>query len=76
MQWQTPNSPTYANLKTPEVKDEDKKRKQKAGPAFEAGEVADDFYKDGMVAELAIKTLRNIGRKSEPFFTSVAPAVV
>ncbi len=69
--WQTPKSPTYAKVITPEVVDEDKKTKQKGGPAFEAGEVADNFYKDGMVADLAVKTLPEIAKKSEPFFFAV-----
>jgi len=41
------------------------------GPAFEAGEVADDFYTDGKTAELAVATLRELGRKPEPFFLAV-----
>jgi iduronate 2-sulfatase len=69
--WQTPKSPTYAKVRTPEVVDEDKKAKQKGGPAFEAGEVSDNFYKDGMVADLAVKTLPEISKKSEPFFLAV-----
>jgi len=68
--WQTPQAPNYAKGKSEDVKDEDKP-KAKAGPAFEAGEVADNFYKDGMVADLAVKTLKTIGKKSEPFFLAV-----
>jgi len=68
--WQTPKAPTYALLKAGEVKDEDKP-KQKNGPAFEAADVPDNFYKDGMVADLAVSTLRSLGKKSEPFFLAV-----
>ena len=71
--WQTAKAPTYAKLKTDEVKDEDAppKAKTKGGPAFEAGDVADDFYKDGKTAELAVETLRGLKGKSEPFFLAV-----
>ncbi len=72
--WQTPPAPTYARSQTPEVKDEDaapKGSKQKAGPAFEMADVADDFYKDGKVANMAVETLRGIGRKGSPFFLAV-----
>ncbi len=71
--WQTCEAPTYAGLKTPNVADEDapKKRKQKGGPAFESADVADDFYKDGKVADKAVELLRGLGKKSEPFFFAV-----
>jgi arylsulfatase A-like enzyme len=68
--WQTPNAPTYALLKTPPVKDEDKP-KQKDGPPFESADVPDNFYKDGKVADLAVATLRGLSRKAEPFFLAV-----
>lgn len=67
--WQTPKAPTYAKVATPGVEDEDKP-KAKTGPAFEAGDVADNFYKDGMVADLAVETLKSIGKKA-PFFLGV-----
>jgi len=69
--WQTPKAPTYAKVKSPDVADDDKPSKRKDGPAFEAGEVADNFYKDGMVAEMAVKTLSDLAKKSEPFFFAV-----
>lgn len=68
--WQTPKAPTYANTKSAPEKDDDK-GKQKDGPAFEAGDVADGFYKDGQVADLAVKTLRGLKNKAEPFFLAV-----
>ena len=68
--WQTPKAPTYAQLKTEETKDEDKP-KSKGGPAFESADVADNFFKDGMVADLAVKTLRDLAKKPEPFFLAV-----
>jgi iduronate 2-sulfatase len=69
--WQTPKAPNYALVRTPEVKDEDKPAKRKAGPAFESADVADNFFRDGMVAEQAAATLRELGKKSEPFFFAV-----
>ena len=41
------------------------------GPAFECADVPDIAYTDGMVAELAVKTLRDISQKPEPFFLAV-----
>jgi iduronate 2-sulfatase len=68
--WQTPNAPTYALKNAVPEKDEDKP-KSKNGPAFESADVADNFYKDGMVADLAVSTLRGLKGKSEPFFLGV-----
>ena len=68
--WQTSKAPAYAGGKGPGEKDEDRP-KQKGGPAYEAGEVADDFYKDGQVANLAVQTLRELKSKKEPFFLAV-----
>ncbi|MCX6619202.1 MAG: sulfatase-like hydrolase/transferase, partial [Acidobacteria bacterium] len=65
--WQAPKAPTYALLKTPKVKDEDKPKK-KEGPPFESADVPDNFFKDGMVADLAVNTLRDLGKKPDPFF--------
>jgi arylsulfatase A-like enzyme len=41
------------------------------GPAFEAGDVPDNYYQDGKVADLAVETLRDISKKKEPFFLAV-----
>jgi len=54
----------------------EKKKKQPTvknsrGPAFESADVPDNTFQDGKVAELAVSTLRDIGRKSEPFFLAV-----
>ena len=68
--WQTPKAPTYAALKTDEMKDEDKP-KRKNGPPFESAAVEDNFFKDGMVADIAVSTLRDIAKKAEPFFLAV-----
>ncbi len=52
-----------------------KKKKEKVknsrGPAFEGADVPDTTFQDGRVAELAVSTLRDISRKSEPFFLAV-----
>ncbi len=69
--WQTPNPQTYAKIKSDIVIDEDKKPKGKPGPAYESADVPDNFYKDGQVADLAVKTLQTIGKKTEPFFLAV-----
>ncbi len=41
------------------------------GPAFEGVDVPDDTFPDGKVADLAVATLRDIGKKKEPFFLAV-----
>ena len=41
------------------------------GPAFEGADVPDDTFHDGKVADLAVTTLRDISKKSEPFFLAV-----
>jgi len=69
--WRTANAPTYAALKTAAVLDEDAKTKSKNGPAFESADVADEFYKDGQVAALAVDALRDLAKKPEPFFLAV-----
>ncbi len=41
------------------------------GPAFEGADVPDNTFTDGKVAELAISTLRDLGKKPEPFFLAL-----
>lgn len=41
------------------------------GPAFEGVDVPDDTFTDGKVADLAVATLRDIGKRKEPFFLAV-----
>ena len=72
--WVTAKAPTYKLIDIPEVKDDDaptKGEKKKPGPPFESADVADDFYKDGKIANMAVEALRNIGKKAEPFFLAV-----
>lgn len=46
-------------------------RMNSRGPAFECADVPDNTYADGKVAELAVKTLQAVSKKSEPFFLAV-----
>ena len=41
------------------------------GPAFEAADVPDSTFQDGKVADLAVATLQELSRKTEPFFLAV-----
>lgn len=68
--WQTPKAPTYA-LKQTAVQNDEDRPKQKDGPPFESADVPDNFYKDGMVADLAVSTLRGLKARSSPFFLAV-----
>ena len=69
--WMTPKAPTYAKEPTAADKvKEDAKNKGK-GVAFEAGEVADDFYTDGKTSRLAAQTIAELNKKGQPFFLAV-----
>lgn len=41
------------------------------GPAYESGDVADDAYADGVLAQRAVTDLRRLAAKDEPFFLAV-----
>ena len=41
------------------------------GPAFEGADVPDNTFVDGKVAEIAVFTLSDLSKKSEPFFLAV-----
>jgi len=69
--WMTPKAPIYAKDPTPaDVVKEDAKGKGK-GVAFEAGDVADDFYTDGKTSRLAAQTIAELHKKGQPFFLAV-----
>ena len=69
--WMTPKAPIYAKDPTAtDVVKEDPKGKGK-GVAFEAGDVADDFYTDGKTSRLAAQTIAELHKKGQPFFLAV-----
>ena len=71
--WGTPEAPIYSK-KENNAALEDRKNsgaEKVKGPAFEAGDVADDFYTDGKTARLAVKTLGELKQKGQPFFFAV-----
>ncbi|MEI7533242.1 MAG: sulfatase [Verrucomicrobiae bacterium] len=41
------------------------------GPIYECADVPDNTFEDGKVADLAVKTLGEISKKSQPFFLAV-----
>lgn len=65
--WGTPRAETYATAQ----KTSSKKESEGKGPAFEAGDVPDDFYTDGKTARLAVQTLGELKKKNQPFFLAV-----
>jgi iduronate 2-sulfatase len=65
--WQTPKAPTYART----YKVEATSPQAKDGPPVESADVPDNFYKDGMVADLAVDLLKQMKSKTEPFFLAV-----
>ncbi len=71
--WGTPEAPIYSKKENNAALEERKNSgaEKVKGPAFEAGDVADDFYTDGKTARLAVKTLSELKQKSQPFFLAV-----
>jgi len=41
------------------------------GPAFESADVPDETFADGKIADLAVRSLRNLSERDEPFFLAV-----
>lgn len=76
--WSRPKVVTYGR---PENESRQQKSQVKAregeredgdrGPAFEAADVPDDTFHDGALAEMAIKTLRQMAKKNQPFWLGV-----
>ncbi len=79
--WQAPPTPLYARPEnialtrrnTAPLPDQTGRTPSQAarGPAFESADVPDNAYLDGRIAELAVRTLRDVSRKSDPFFLAV-----
>jgi len=77
--WVNPKAETYALPQNPVKADgepddpspQQKNKKEKKGPAYECADVPDNTYKDGKVADLAVKALQEMSKKSEPFFLAV-----
>jgi arylsulfatase A-like enzyme len=67
-----PDAAPKAGKKTAgKKKDKQPAKKNSRGPAFEAGDVPDNYYVDGKVGDLARTTLGSLAKKSEPFFLAV-----
>ncbi len=81
--WTNPKAQNYGaqeNIelvarKTAEAKKEGQKGKQakrnSRGPAFEGADVPDDTFHDGALADMAIKALRDLKDKKQPFWLGV-----
>jgi len=63
-----PQGPTY---KLAESIAAAKTTPKKRGPAYEAAEVPDDFYRDGKLANKSVEDLRRLKEQDEPFFLAV-----
>lgn len=48
-----------------------KKGKRSRGPAWEAGDVEDNAYADGMIADHALEELARLSKQDQPFFMAV-----
>lgn len=75
--WQTAKAPTYANDGTQEPVDDDAPAASrvdgytKNGPAFQSAAVADDYFRDGKVANMAVTALQGLAKSDQPFFLAV-----
>lgn len=78
--WQSPEASSYALAENKTLLEPTKLGKGRAksptgkrprGPAFEAADVDDDTFRDGIVAELAVATLAQLKTRNEPFFLAV-----
>jgi len=72
--WQTPQAVTYASPdseRTADTAARSKQGKAPRGPAFEGIDVPDNTFRDGKTADLAVATLRELSKKSQPFFLAV-----
>lgn len=71
--WGTPQAEIYANPENRKALENSRTSgaEKVKGPAFEAGDVADDFYTDGKTARLAVKTLGEFKKNGTPFFLAV-----
>ena len=83
--WQTPKAPKYVLPESLEMEKaaeaaagdkvaEGEGKSSKAnsrGPAYECADVPDNTYQDGMVADLAVDTLKELAKKDQPFFLAV-----
>ncbi|MHC2067858.1 sulfatase [Bremerella sp. T1] len=63
-----PKGPSY---KLPESLAAAKTTPKKRGPAYEAADVKDDFYRDGKLANKTIKDLQRLKEQDQPFFLAV-----
>jgi hypothetical protein len=67
--WGTPEAEIYAKPENRQALENSKTSgaEKVKGPAFEAGDVPDDFYTDGKTARLAVKTLGELKKKDQSF---------
>ncbi|MCA9176487.1 MAG: sulfatase [Planctomycetales bacterium] len=72
--WRPRNVSTYqlpANQKLHQQRQKESDGNRARGPAWEAADVADNAYADGVIAEQAISELRRLRQQDSPFFLAV-----
>ena len=70
--WRPSGVPWYRRPENQELHAQRQKQgKRKRGPAWESADVPDDAYTDGVLAERAVKDLRRLKGKDQPFFLAV-----
>jgi arylsulfatase A-like enzyme len=66
-----PDATPAETKEKPKKAKKSKKDGKSKGSYYECADVPDNTYQDGKVAELAVKTLGDLSKKSEPFFLAV-----
>ena len=68
-----PKAPTYKSPGSLEAEEANKNKRNGKGrrPAVESADVGDNAYKDGRVARRAIRDLKRLKERGEPFFLAV-----
>ena len=70
--WRPKTGSPYAKPENRTLHSRNQKRKKpKRGPAWEAADVPDDAYADGLLADRAIAELRDLASGDRPFFLAV-----
>jgi arylsulfatase A-like enzyme len=69
--WKGRQYRTEASIAAMRERDATNPRKKGIGPAFEAADVADNGYPDGVTADKAIEELRRLKADGKPFFLAV-----
>jgi arylsulfatase A-like enzyme len=71
--WRPQGVPTYRLAESQKVaaKRAEQRARRGRGPPYESADVADNAYRDGVLAEKAVADIRRLGKIGKPFFLAV-----